>query len=113
MKKKLVVIISNKINALIEEDKKLEKENLESLVLCGTQFKNTLRYKLNELEIKRNDLIVSILLKIIGAEFEFKKYSHTTVFNCTCGKTFTVYHNQYGTRSGGGSCECGAKLYIN
>ena len=43
----------------------------------------------------------------------FKRYSHKTKWKCNCGKTFWVYYNQYGTSSGAGSCECGARVVVN
>ena len=42
-----------------------------------------------------------------------KTYSHTEKWNCKCGKTLMVYYDLYGTSSGGGSCECGAKVIVN
>ena len=56
--------------------------------------------------------MIRLLFFILGKIF-FKSHTHKEKVNCDCGQTFYVYHNLYGTCSGGGSCNCGARIIIN
>ncbi len=53
-----------------------------------------------------------LIRKILG--IDFKSYSRKEKIKCIyCDKYFFIYHDLYGTSSGGGNCLCGAKLIIN